>query len=340
MTALGREGVIAPACLAVRCPKASTARQSPVLQYREFDMKRLIVTDNFAKLTDRFNHTSYNTFCGLYERRCKVLDEKNNQSYDDEPVLIVKDYTTEWATALLKDTPEAKQSFWKKVEDDGDDRYKYPGIMFVQIFPESAIKEAPPDRRYDFVMKQREYERVAVSGGIVTEIADFLFLAEEAQGKTVYSGALPAATISPLMTHALTSVGIPSITKAHEASIEDSDGTPVNVRDNDAVEAIRELIAVTKEPKPVFLVDPPKGGTLKPQDCPVEGKGGFWLPQKEYAKRVGKKSESLTAYRKISEGARWSSDRTWGDTKKGEHIFKKIEPGNPNSKYLYFVRLQ
>jgi len=90
-------------------------------------------------------------------------------------------------------------------------------------------------------------------------------------------------------------------------------------------------------PRPVYYVPKPNDTTLDPQKCPIEGVGGFWESQKKYAVRMKLESSSLTAYRKTSEGARWSSDGTWGETKKGEHIFKKIDPSKPNSEFLYWV---
>lgn len=122
------------------------------------------------------------------------------------------------------------------------------------------------------------------------------------------------------------SVGVSDVGKAEQASIEDSDGTPANV----------SVINVVK-PIPVYLVDPPKDATLDPKDCPIDGKGGFWESQEAYAERIKLKSSSLTAYRKTSEGARWSSDETWGESKRGEHIFKKVDPSKPNSEFLYWV---
>ena len=101
------------------------------------------------------------------------------------------------------------------------------------------------------------------------------------------------------------------------------------------VEAINKLTEQSKQPAPVFYVETPK--ELTPLDCPVEGKDGFWEPQKEYAERKGLESSTLTAYRKVKEGARWSSCGNWGDSMKGEHIFKKVEPNKSNSKFLYWV---
>ena len=97
------------------------------------------------------------------------------------------------------------------------------------------------------------------------------------------------------------------------------------------------LTAALKESMPVYFVDPPKDATLDPQDCPVDGKGGFWETQKDYADRIGIKSSTLTAYRKASEGARWSSCGEWGESKRGKHIFKKINPDDPNSEFQYWV---
>jgi hypothetical protein len=107
---------------------------------------------------------------------------------------------------------------------------------------------------------------------------------------------------------------------------------------NELLEKQNSLIEKKSAPQPVYYVDAPKDATLRPEDCPVEGKGGFWISQEDYAKRVKLKSTSLTAYRKTSEGVRWSSDGTWGESKKGEHTFKKIDPDNPSSEFLYFVR--
>lgn len=54
---------------------------------------------------------------------------------------------------------------------------------------------------------------------------------------------------------------VPEFITVEQAYIEDSDGTPANVRDNDAIEAIRALIALISKPLPVFYVDPSKDAT-------------------------------------------------------------------------------
>ena len=53
----------------------------------------------------------------------------------------------------------------------------------------------------------------------------------------------------PLQMQAATGVGVPDTVEAYQASIEDSDGTPANVRDNDAIEAIRDLFVILNEIK-------------------------------------------------------------------------------------------
>jgi hypothetical protein len=130
----------------------------------------------------------------------------------------------------------------------------------------------------------------------------------------------------PRYAQALTGVGVPDIVEAYQASIEDSDGTVPNVS-----------IASVANPIPVYLVERPKDTTLDPQDCPIDGVGGFYESQEAHAQRKGKSAGTLTAYRKTSEGARWSSDGTWGESKRGEYIFRKIEPDKPNSEYEYWV---
>jgi positive regulator of sigma E activity len=74
---------------------------------------------------------------------------------------------------------------------------------------------------------------------------------------------------------------------------------------NELLEKQNSLIENNTAPRPVYYVDAPKDATLKPEDCPVEGKGGFWVSQEDYAIRIKLKSTSLTAYRKTSEGVRW-----------------------------------
>jgi len=136
---------------------------------------------------------------------------------------------------------------------------------------------------------------------------------------------LAAPADCPRHAQALTGVAVPDTTKAEQAYIDDSDGTVPNVN------------VVNIKPIPVYIVEKPKDATLEQENCPIEGVGGFWESQKDYAQRVGLASSVLTAYRKTSEGARWSSDCTWGESKRGEHVFKKIEPSKPNSKFLYWV---
>ena len=64
---------------------------------------------------------------------------------------------------------------------------------------------------------------------------------------------------SPRMLQAATGAGIPGIIVGNELEeIEESDGSPANVRDSDAIAAIKELTAVMKEPKPVYQVPKPK----------------------------------------------------------------------------------
>ena len=65
----------------------------------------------------------------------------------------------------------------------------------------------------------------------------------------------------PPQIQALTGKGIPEFITVEQAYIEDSDRTPANVRDNDAIEAIRALIALISKPLPVFYVDPSKDAT-------------------------------------------------------------------------------
>jgi len=91
------------------------------------------------------------------------------------------------------------------------------------------------------------------------------------------------------------------------------------------------------KPIPVYLVDSPRDATLDPKDCPVEGDGGFWVPQIDFAARVRTDTNTLTAYRKKGESVRLSSDGTWGIDKNG-NTFKKIDPSKSNSRYLYWVR--
>jgi hypothetical protein len=107
---------------------------------------------------------------------------------------------------------------------------------------------------------------------------------------------------------------------------------------HELLEKQNSLIENNTAPQPVYYVDNPKDATLKPEDCPVEGKDGFWETQEQYAERVKLTVGTLTAYRKTSEGAKWSSDGTWGTSKKGRFVFKKIEPNNPSSEFMYFVR--
>jgi len=132
---------------------------------------------------------------------------------------------------------------------------------------------------------------------------------------------------SPHMIQAASGVCVPDIITAHHESIKDSDGTFPNVN-----------IANVTKPIPVYFVDPPKDATLEPKDCPVEGNGGFWESHTSYATRLGIKPGTLTGYRKTSAGARWSSDGSWGETKRGEHVFKVIEPSKSNSETVWWVR--
>jgi len=137
----------------------------------------------------------------------------------------------------------------------------------------------------------------------------------------------PDIADSPRMIQAASGVCVPDIIKAYNESIDDSDGKFPNVN-----------IANVTKPIPVYFVDPPKDATLEPKDCPVEGNGGFWESHTKYAERIGRQPGTLTGYRKTNAGARWSSDGTWGETKRGEHIFKVIEPGKSNSETVWWVR--
>ena len=122
-----------------------------------------------------------------------------------------------------------------------------------------------------------------------------------------------------------------------------SDGSPANVRDDGTIAAIRELTAVIKEPKPVFLVDDPdevarEDAAHKTHICPIEGTDGFWVTQDNYVARQNMPSlEALRKYRQVKNCKYISPDGTWGIDQQG-HTFKKVAPGLPNSSYLYFVR--
>jgi hypothetical protein len=134
------------------------------------------------------------------------------------------------------------------------------------------------------------------------------------------------------------SEGVPSIINAYNESIKAPKIANVHDETNNEIHnTLKEVKSILQNPLPVYQVDKPKGGTLKPEDCPVDGKGGFWEEQEKYATRVGIKPDSLTSYRKTSLGARWSSDETWGETKRGGHKFKPVDPSKTNSPCLWWV---
>ena len=143
-------------------------------------MKRLIVTEHFAVWTERFNQPSYNTFRVYCTKKCGEYNAKNNCIEDDDPILVIYDYTNDWADVLLKNSEGAKQGFWRVVECHNEHRYKYKHTTFVQIFPESAIDNAPDSFDYSFDIKQRHYIETKGKNNDIAEIVEYLRLSQKA----------------------------------------------------------------------------------------------------------------------------------------------------------------
>jgi hypothetical protein len=109
-------------------------------------------------------------------------------------------------------------------------------------------------------------------------------------------------------------------------------------KSNDTAHVVEAINRVNERfDKPIIIEFPPdESKSLKPEDCPVEGNGGHWEPQKVYADRVGLKESTLVQYRQTMNGVRLSIDGLWGIDKAG-HTFKRLGDKS-NSPYQYFVR--
>ena len=105
--------------------------------------------------------------------------------------------------------------------------------------------------------------------------------------------------------------------------------------DSPLVEVINKL---NERLDKTFIIEfaPDEIKSLLPEDCPIEGKEGFWESQKEYAFRIDKEESTLKQYRQTKNGVKLSKDDTWGMDKAG-NIFKKTGD-KTNSPFLYFVR--
>jgi len=134
----------------------------------------------------------------------------------------------------------------------------------------------------------------------------------------------------PRQIQAASGVGVPDIVEAYNASIEDSDGTPANVRDKDAIDAIKDLkatvIEIARQPQPVYFADNQR--PYSPED--FSPSKGFWESVEKQAKRRKVKMSTLESYRETGRGAKSIGNGVMRDS---QGVAFKQE----NGKTVYFV---
>jgi hypothetical protein len=149
----------------------------------------------------------------------------------------------------------------------------------------------------------------------------------------------------PSQTQAATGVGVSGIVKAYEASIEKSDGTPANVRDNDAIDAINkntdamnEQTAFMKESllKSIPIHFSEESESPSREDIPDFAKDGFFETQREFANRTGYAMDSLNRHRETNRGMVWLNEEKTLGMSEVKHFFQKTS-NKSNSPYKYFV---
>jgi len=143
-----------------------------------------------------------------------------------------------------------------------------------------------------------------------------------------------SATANPYQIKAATGVAVPDTVQAYQASIEDSDGSVPNVNvanpesiNKPVVEAVDRL---TEHLVSVFPPDKPDT-----PDMPDFDKDGFWVPQDDYATRIGRSSDTLSGYRE----ARYNPVRLANGVMKirGGHFCRQTGDKD-NSPFEFFVQ--
>jgi len=262
-------------------------------------MKRyLIETEQYVASCEFDTQEQFDQFLEVCQQECEDINALINERIETGGSSAGEArYVFEYRDDMGKSDADLRREYFVELDDVS---YR---LIWTRIYPESV----PKTNRASFFDKKKKWnkrhEYYAMDKDGIKRMQQYLDRAEQIrEDKRAKNTAAETSEQSPniadypRMTQAATGVGVPDTIESYQENIEESDGTVPNVHDEKVLKAIENNTAVlneikkkisTGEPRPVYHVPTPKDVALEPQNCPVEGKNGFWMPQNEYAKRVG-----------------------------------------------------